>query len=248
MQPYNYHIHGNDLQMLSVNLAPGQTLVCQYSAMTYKCANIIFEAKPADSASLKKSIFKKFTSALSRKLAGETFFMGHLTNTGSSPSECGVSATYPGAVIPVNVGGDSSIQSINCQRNAFLASMGDIGIKFKLINSVSGTFFGGEGLVMQRISGEGMAFIHGGGTIITKKIENEEIVVESGSLIGYTDGIEFSAVPVGRAKEMIFGGEGLFVSKLKGTGTVWIQSIPLETQMREIVDFFANNPKKLPPR
>jgi len=243
-QEYSYEVIGNDLQMLKCLLKPAQTVVCQASAMTYLDKNVLFEAKISDSSNVRKNIFSKLGSAISRKLSGETLFMGHLTNTGEDIAEVGVSATYPGAVIPVALG--EQYEKIICQRKAFLAALGPVSIGFKMINSVSGTFFGGEGLVMQELTGNGMAFIHGGGTILTKELKNSEILVESGSLIGYTNGIEFSAVPVGRAKEMIFGGEGIFLSKLSGTGRVWIQSIPLDTQLKEVVDFFNKNPSKLP--
>ena len=231
--PISYELFGYDLQMLELQLQPGQTVVAEKGAMAYMDQGINFEAKISDGSAKDKGFFNTVASGIKRKLSGEDLFMVHLTNASNEEKAVGIGAPYAGQILPLRIRpGDELI----CQRDAFLAASKGIEISFTVLDSPSGALFGGEGIAMQVIRGDGMVFIHGGGSIIEKKIEDDELLIDTGSLIGFTDGIDFSARPVGRAMEMLFGGEGVFLSKLSGTGSVWIQTLPFKRQSKTLFE------------
>ena len=157
-------------------------------------------------------------------LTGESVFMTHFTNNGHGKKRVSFAAPFPGKIIPVNmneVGGQ-----ILCQKDSFLAAA--LGTKVSMaFNQKIGTgFFGGEGFILQKLEGDGMAFIHAGGTIIRKELNNSKIMVDTGCIVGFTAGVDYNIERSGGLKSMVFGGEGLFLATLSGTGSVWLQSLP----------------------
>jgi len=228
--PINYSLHGFDLQMLKVSLMPGQTLIAEKGAMAFMEDGLTFEAKLTDGSEQSKGLLGTIASGLKRKLSGENLWMIHLTNAAETPRSVGISVPYAGQIQPVRV---APGRDIICQRGAFIAATKGVHISFLVLDSPSGGFFGGEGLVMQVLRGEGLAFIHGGGAIVEHQLQDSALHVDTGSLIGFTEGIDFSARPVGRVTEIMVGGEGIFISRLKGTGTVWIQSLPFARQCEQ---------------
>ena len=169
-------------------------------------------------------LFGKLMDAGKRAITGESIFLTHFTNSGSGKKSVAFAAPYPGKIIPIDmtkVNGE-----LLCQKDAFLcAALGtEVGIAFTKRLGVG--FFGGEGFILQRLRGDGMAFVHAGGTIIKKKLNNETIRVDTGCIAAFTSGIDYDIERAGSLKSMFFGGEGLFLATLSGTGIVLLQSLP----------------------
>jgi uncharacterized protein (TIGR00266 family) len=168
-----------------------------------------------------------------RVLTGESIFLTHFTNQGQNKKCAAFAAPYPGKIIPLNmtkVGGE-----ILCQKDAFLAAaLGtEVGIAFN--KRLGAGFFGGEGFILQRLRGDGMAFLHAGGTVIQKKLNNDTLRVDTGCLVAFTKGIDYDIQRAGSLKSMFFGGEGLFLATLKGTGIVLLQSLPFSRMADRIL-------------
>jgi len=220
----DYEIVGDDMQMVLVELDPGETVVAEAGAMTYMEDGIRYEAMFGDGSRPDKGFFGKLLDAGKRKVTGESLFMTHFTNQGQGKKHVAFGAPYPGKILPVDMaalGGE-----LLCQKDAFLcAALGtEIGIAFNKRFGVG--LFGGEGFILQRLRGDGMAFIHAGGTIIERKLTGEILRVDTGCLAAFTPGIDYNIERAGNLKSMFFGGEGLFLATLQGTGTVWLQSLP----------------------
>jgi uncharacterized protein (TIGR00266 family) len=201
--------------------------------MNYMDDGIAFEAKMGDGSQPESGFFGKLMSAGQRALTGESIFLTHFTNQGAGKRRVAFAAPYPGKIIPINltkVNGE-----LMCQKDAFLcAALGtEIGIAF---NKRLGTgFFGGEGFIMQRLTGDGRAFVHAGGTVIKKKLNNETLRVDTGCLVAFTAGIDYDIQRAGSLKSMFFGGEGLFLATLRGTGVVLLQSLPFSRMADRIL-------------
>lgn len=220
----DYEIIGSDLQMVEVELDPQETVVAEAGSMNYFEEGITFEAKMGDGSEPEKGFFGKILGAGKRLLTGESVFMTHFTNNGHGKKRVSFAAPFPGKIIPINmneVGGQ-----ILCQKDSFLAAA--LGTKVSMaFNQKIGTgFFGGEGFILQKLEGDGMAFIHAGGTIIRKELNNSKIMVDTGCIVGFTAGVDYNIERSGGLKSMVFGGEGLFLATLSGTGSVWLQSLP----------------------
>jgi len=229
----DYEIIGDDIQIVEIELDPGETVIAEAGAMNYMEDGIAFEAKMGDGSQPESCCFGKLMSAGQRALTGESIFLTHFTNQGAGKRRVAFAAPYPGKIIPINltkVNGE-----LMCQKDAFLcAAMGtEIGIAF---NKRLGTgFFGGEGFIMQRLTGDGRAFVHAGGTVIKKKLNNETLRVDTGCLVAFTNGIDYDIQRAGSLKSMFFGGEGLFLATLRGTGVVLLQSLPFSRMADRIL-------------
>jgi len=229
----DYEIIGDDIQIVEIELDPGETVIAEAGAMNYMDDGISFEAKMGDGSQPESGFFGKLMSAGQRVLTGESIFLTHFTNQGAGKRRVAFAAPYPGKIIPINltkVNGE-----LMCQKDAFLcAAMGtEIGIAF---NKRLGTgFFGGEGFIMQRLTGDGRAFVHAGGTVIKKKLNNETLRVDTGCLVAFTSGIDYDIQRAGSLKSMFFGGEGLFLATLRGTGVVLLQSLPFSRMADRIL-------------
>ncbi len=229
----DYEIIGDDMQIVEVELDPGETVVAEAGAMNYMEEGISFEAKMGDGSAPSSGLFGKLMSAGQRVLTGESIFMTHFTNSGSGKRRVAFAAPYPGKIIPVDmqkVGGE-----LLCQKDAFLcAAMGTrLGIAFT--RRLGTGFFGGEGFILQRLQGDGMAFVHAGGTVIEKKLNGETFRVDTGCIVAFTSGIDYDIQRSGGLKSMFFGGEGLFLATLSGTGTVYLQSLPFSRMADRIL-------------
>jgi uncharacterized protein (AIM24 family) len=192
--------------------------------MNYMSEGVTFESKMGDGSKPDEGVFGKLLNVGKRVLTSESIFLTHFTNTGFKKANVGFAAPYPGKIVPIDM---AKIRGeLFCQKDAFLcAAYGtEVGIAFTKRLGVG--FFGGEGFILQRLSGDGMAFIHAGGTIISKKLNNETIRVDTGCLAAFTSGIEYDIEFAGNLKSMFFGGEGIFLATLSGKGTVLLQSLP----------------------
>lgn len=186
-----------------------------------------------DGSQADDGIFGKLMSAGKRVLTGESLFLTHFTNTGSGKKRVSFAAPYPGKIIAYDMamaGGE-----LLCQKDAFLAAaLGtDVGIAFT--KRLGTGFFGGEGFILQRLRGDGMVFLHAGGTVIEKELNNDVLRVDTGCLVAFTTGIDYNIERAGSLKSMFFGGEGLFLATLSGTGTVLLQSLPFSRMADRIL-------------
>lgn len=229
----DYEIIGDDMQIVEVELDPQETVIAEAGAMNYMEENISFEAKMGDGSEARDGIFGILKGVGKRMLTGESIFLTHFTNTGSGKKRVAFAAPYPGKIIALN------LQDVNgeflCQKDAFLcAALGTkVGIAFT--KRLGTGFFGGEGFVLQKLEGDGMAFVHAGGTIIKKELKGEKLLVDTGCLVGFTSGIDYNIERAGNLKSMFFGGEGLFLATLQGHGTVYLQSLPFSRMADRIL-------------
>lgn len=221
-----YKIIGDDIQLVEIELAPEQTLVCEAGAMVYMDDKISFDTKLGDGSSPNQGIFDKIASATSRFMTSESIFMTHFTNDHHEPAIVAFAAPYPGKILHINL---SKIQGeITCQKDSFLCAAAGTKLSVAFTKKFTSGFFGKEGFILQKLTGNNSVFIHACGSIVRKKLENQSIYVESGCLVAFTKGIDYSVQMYGGIKSMLFGKEGLFVTKLSGTGYVWLQSLPFD--------------------
>lgn len=229
----DYEIFGDDMQTVEVELDPGETVIAEAGAMNWMEQGIQFEAKMGDGSEANSGLMGKLFSAGKRALTGESIFITHFTNQAHDKKRVAFSAPYPGKIIPVDmaaIGGQ-----LICQKDAFLCAA--LGTKISIaFNRKLGTgFFGGEGFILQRLEGDGMAFIHAGGTIVKKELNGERLMVDTGCIVAFSQGIQYDIQQAGGLKSMFFGGEGLFLATLEGHGTVYLQSLPFSRLADRII-------------
>ena len=204
----DYEIVGDAMQLLIVELDPKETVVAEAGAMTYMEEGIDFEARMGDGSDADQGVLGKLFAAGARKLMGESIFMTHFTHTGMGKSHVAFGAPYPGQVIALDmqeIGGE-----LICQKDAFLCAALGTKISITFNRRLGAGFFGGEGFILQKLTGDGMAFMHAGGTVIRKELRGETLRVDTGCLVGFTPGVEYDIERAGGLKSMVFGGEGLF--------------------------------------
>ena len=229
----DYEVLGDDMQIVEVELDPGETVIAEAGAMNYMEDGITFEARMGDGSKTNEGIMGKLLNVGKRVLTGESIFLTHFTNQGTGKKRVAFAAPYPGKIIPVDmtkVGGE-----LLCQKDAFLAAAFGTEVGIALTKRLGTGFFGGEGFILQRLKGDGMAFVHAGGTVIQKKINNDILRVDTGCLVAFTKGINYDIERAGNLKSMFFGGEGLFLATLSGTGLVLLQSLPFSRMADRIL-------------
>ena len=236
----DYKIYGDDMQFVEIELDPGETTIAEAGALMMMEDDIDMETIFGDGSS-EQGFMGKVFGAGKRLLTGESLFMTAFTNVGRGKSHASFAAPYPGKIIPMDLselGG-----KIICQKDAFLcAAKGvSVGIDFKRKLGVG--FFGGEGFIMQKLEGDGLAFVHAGGTI--KKIEltpGQRLRVDTGCLVAMTQQVRYDIQFVKGIKTALFGGEGLFFATLDGPGTVWVQSLPFSRLASRVFSAMPQNP------
>ena len=228
----DYKIIGNDIQLVEIELDPNETVIAEAGAMMYMTEGIEFETKMGDGSEPEKGFFGKLVTAGARMLAGEGIFITHFTNRGYGKQKVAFSAPYPGTIFPVNLAEFNN--RLAAQKHAFLCAA--LGTKLSITyNKKLGTgFFGGEGFIMEKLEGDGMAFLHAGGTIVERHLNNETLRVDTGCIVAFEETIDFDIQKAGGLKTMMFGGEGIFLATLRGTGRVWLQSMPISKLISEL--------------
>jgi len=220
----DYEIIGDDLQVVEIELDPSETVVAEAGAMNWMDNGISFEAHLGDGSKQNEGMMKKLLGAAGRAITGESLFMTHFTNIESGKKKIAFGAPYPGKIIAMDMqdfGGE-----VICQKDAFLCAAKGTEITIAFNKKLGAGFFGGEGFILQRIRGDGMTFLHAGGTIVKKELKGETIKIDTGCIVAFSPSIDYSIERAGGLKSMFFGGEGLFLATLKGTGTVYLQSLP----------------------
>lgn len=234
----DYEIVGTGAQLLVIELDPGETVIAEAGAMNYMEEGISFETRMGDGSQADSGLMGKLFSAGKRMISGESLFMTHFTHHGSGKSHVAFSAPYPGQIIPIDlskVGG-----SVLCQKDAFLCAALGTKLDIAFNRKLGVGLFGGEGFILEKLSGDGLAFIHAGGTVVERQLNNETLRVDTGCLVAFEPTIDYDIQRAGNLKSMFFGGEGLFLATLRGTGKVWLQSLPFSRFADRII---ANAPK-----
>ena len=222
----DYEIHGNEMQFVEIELDPRETVVAEAGAMMMMDNSISMETIFGDGSSKGGSGFLgKLGSAAKRVLTGESLFMTAFTNEGVIKQKVSFAAPYPGKILAIDLrklGG-----KLICQKDSFLCCAKGISVGIAFTKKLSSGFFGGEGFILQKLEGNGLAFIHAGGTIVKKTLmPGETIKIDTGCLVAMTQNVHYDIQFVGGIKNSLFGGEGLFFATLTGPGDVWIQSLP----------------------
>jgi uncharacterized protein (TIGR00266 family) len=208
----DYRVIGDDLQMVEVELDPGETVIAEAGSMNYLEDDINFEAKMGDGSRPESGLMDKLLSAGKRALTGESIFLTHFTNQGRRRRRVTFGAPYPGKVVPLNLA--KLGREILCQKDAFLAAALGTEVSIAFTRRLGAGFFGGEGFILQKLRGDGMAFLHAGGTIVERQMRNERLRIDTGCIVAFTPGLEYSIERAGNLKSMFFGGEGFFLSRL----------------------------------
>ena len=223
----DYQLFGDDMQFVEIALDQGEAVVAEAGAMMYMEQGVQMETTFGDGTekSAKSGFMGKLASAGKRVITGESLFMTMFENKSAPQRKVAFAAPYPGKIIPLDLKDYNG--KIICQKDAFLcAAKGtEVGIAFQ--KKIGVGFFGGEGFIMQKLEGDGMAFVHAGGCIVKKELgANETLRVDTGCLVALTSSVQYDIQFVGGVKNTIFGGEGLFFATVAGPGTVWLQSLP----------------------
>jgi uncharacterized protein (TIGR00266 family) len=220
----DYTIIGDDMQIVEIELDPGETVVAEAGAMNYMDDGIDFEARMGDGSQVRGGFMDQLMRAGLRAISGESLFMTHFTNNAAAPRRVAFAAPYPGKILPMDL--QALRGELICQKDAFLAAAFGTSIDIILNKRIGAGLFGGEGFILQRLRGDGRAFVHVGGTVVKKDLVDEKIIVDTGCLAAFTSSLDYDIQQSGNLRSMIFGGEGLFLATLQGTGTVWLQSLP----------------------
>lgn len=220
----DYEIIGQDMQVVEVELDPGETVIAEAGSMNYMEDGIGFEAKMGDGSRPAQSFFSQMYAVSKRLFSGDSLFLTHFSNFSEGKKKVAFAAPFPGTILPLNMAFYQ--QQLFCQKDAFLAAAFGTTIEIELVKRLGTGFWGGEGFILQKMQGDGMVFIHAGGTVIKKELKNQTLRVDTSCLVAFTHNIEYDIERVSSLKSMVFGGEGVFVATLKGTGTIWLQSIP----------------------
>jgi uncharacterized protein (TIGR00266 family) len=220
----DYEILGDDMQIVEVELDPGETVIAEAGAMNYMEQDIAFEAKMGDGSKPDEGLMGKLLGAGKRMLTGESLFMTHFTNQGAGKRRVAFAAPYPGKILAIDcnkIGGQ-----LIAQKDAFLCAALGTEVSIAFHKRLGAGFFGGEGFILQKLVGDGLAFVHVGGTVVEKRLDGETLRVDTGCIAAFAGDIDYDIQRAGSLKSMFFGGEGLFLATLKGRGTVWLQSLP----------------------
>jgi uncharacterized protein (TIGR00266 family) len=234
----DYKILGDDIQLVEIELDPLETVIAEAGSMMYMDNDIRFETKMGDGSDPNQGLMSKLLSAGTRVLTGESLFVTHFTNGGLHKQSVAFAAPYPGKIIPVDLA--SLGGSLIVQKDGFLCAAKGTKISITLNRRIGAGLVGGEGFILQKLEGDGMTFMHAGGTVIERKLNNETLKIDTGCIVAYTPGIDFNIETSGGLRSMVFGGEGIFLATLRGTGTVWLQSMPIRKLIQAISPYGRN--------
>ncbi|GAQ16548.1 hypothetical protein OPHB3_0472 [Oceanobacillus picturae] len=229
------------MQFVEVELDPQETVIAEAGSLMMMDDPIKMETIFGDGSSSQQSgLMGKLLGAGKRVITGESLFMTTFTNEGTGKSHVSFASPYPGKIIPMDL---SELDGkLICQKDAFLAAAKGVTVGIEFQKKVGAGFFGGEGFIMQKLEGDGLAFVHAGGTIHKRELTaGESIRVDTGCLVAMTGNIDYNIEYVGGVKTALFGGEGLFFATLRGPGTVWVQSLPFSRLASRI---FAAAPER----
>ncbi|WP_174615600.1 TIGR00266 family protein [Virgibacillus ihumii] len=237
----DFKMYGDDMQFVEVELDPEETVIAEAGSLMMMDSDIRMETIFGDGSEQQGSgLMGKLLGAGKRVISGESLFMTTFTNQGSGKKHVAFAAPYPGKIIPMDL---SEIDGkLICQKDSFLAAAKGVSVGVEYQKKIGAGFFGGEGFIMQKLEGDGMSFVHAGGTMHKKVLEpGETLKVDTGCLVAMTGDVDYNIEYIGGIKTALFGGEGLFFATLRGPGTVWVQSLPFSRLASKV---FAAAPQK----
>ncbi len=221
----DYRIFGEEMQYVEIELDPQEGVVAESGSFMMMNADVKMNTIFGDGSNQEQGLLGKIFSAGKRILTGESLFMTVFTNDGQGKKQVSFASPYPGKIIPIDLSEFNG--KFICQKDAFLCAAKGVSIGIEFSKRLGRGLFGGEGFIMEKLEGDGMAFVHAGGTMAKKVLQPGEILkVDTGCIVGFTQDVDYDIEFVGGIKNTIFGGEGLFFAKLQGPGTVYIQSLP----------------------
>jgi uncharacterized protein (TIGR00266 family) len=225
MDVVDYEIKGAEMQFVEVELDPGEAAIGEAGSMMFMDAGITMDTVFGDGTSQQSGLFGKLLGAGKRLITGESLFTTVYTNSGSGKRRVAFAAPYPGKILAMDLhrlGG-----TLICQKDSFLCAARGVSLGIAFQQRLSVGFFGGEGFIMQKLDGDGLAFVHAGGTVLKRELQpGETLMIDTGCIVAYTPSVNFEIQYVGKIKTALFGGEGLFFAKVTGPGAVWLQSLP----------------------
>lgn len=226
MDVVDFEVKGAEMQFVEVELDPGEAAIGEAGSMMFMEAGVEMDTVFGDgSAQQGGGLFGKLLGAGKRLVTGESLFTTVYTNQAASKKRVAFGAPYPGKILPMDLrqlGG-----TLICQKDAFLCAARGVSLGIALQRKLGTGFFGGEGFIMQKLEGDGMAFVHAGGTVVRRELQpGETLFIDTGCVVAYTPGVDFDIQYVGKIKTALFGGEGLFLARVTGPGHVWLQSLP----------------------
>jgi uncharacterized protein (TIGR00266 family) len=233
----DYRIHGEEMQYVEIELDPQETAIAESGAFMMMDDGIQMQTIFGDGSQQQSGgIFNKLLSAGKRLLVGESLFMTAFTNVGNGKKRVSFASPYPGKIISLDLlqlGG-----TVICQKDAFLCAAKGVSVSIEFQRRLGTGLFGGEGFIMEKLQGDGMAFMHAGGHVFERELFAGELLkVDTGCLVGYTAGIDFDIQLIGGIKNTFFGGEGVFFATLRGPGKVWIQTLPVSRLASRILSY-----------
>lgn len=240
MDVVDYEIKGAEMQFVEVELDPGEAAIGEAGSMMFMDAGIDMDTVFGDGSQQEGGFFGKLLGAGKRLVTGESLFTTVYTNQSSGKKRVAFAAPYPGKILAMDLkqmGG-----TLLCQKDSFLCAARGVSLGIAFQKRLGAGFFGGEGFIMQKLDGDGLAFVHAGGTLLKRELQpGQTLMVDTGCVVAYTPSVDFDIQYVGKVKTALFGGEGLFLARLNGPGTVWLQSLPFSRLASRI---FAAAPQR----
>lgn len=240
----DYKIFGEEMQVVEIELDPYETAIAESGNFMMMDREIEMEAIFGDGSQQQTGgFFSKLMSAGKRILVGESLFMTAFTNTGAGKKKVYFAAPYPGKVIPLDL--KELNGKVICQKDAFLCAAKGVSIGIEFQRKLGTGLFGGEGFIMEKLEGDGMAFVHAGGHIIARDLQpGETLKIDTGCIVAFTSNVNYDIQMVKGIKNMVFGGEGMFYATLTGPGRVWIQSLPVSRLAGRILAYGSGTRKE----
>src|SRR5215203_3566795 len=233
MHEIDYQIHGDAMQYVEVELDPMEAAVAEAGGMMYMDDGIEMETIFGDGSQANSGIMGALMGAGKRLLTGESMFMTVFQNRGMGKKKVAFGAPYPGKIIPVHlaeIGGE-----LLAQKDSFLCAAKGVSLGIAFTKKLGAGLFGGEGFILQRLQGDGLAFVHAGGTIVQKDLKpGETLRIDTGCIVAFQPSVAYDIQYVGKIKTALFGGEGLFFATMRGPGRIWLQSLPLSRMANRI--------------
>lgn len=240
----DYRIFGEEMQYVEIELDPNETAVAESGAFMMMDEGVQMQTIFGDGSAQQGGggLMGKLFSAGKRLLVGESLFMTAFTNVGAGKKRVSFASPYPGKIIPLDLAQLGN--AVVCQKDAFLAAAKGVSINIEFQRKLGTGLFGGEGFIMERLEGDGMAFMHAGGHVFERILQPGEVIkIDTGCLVGYTLGVDFDIQFIGGIRNKLFGGEGFFFATLRGPGKVWIQTLPVSRLASRILGY-ATGPRR----
>lgn len=232
----DYHIYGEEMQYVEIELDPQETAVAEAGSFMMMDDGIQMETVFGDGSMPNQSLMGKLFSAGKRMLTGESLFMTTYTNIGQGKKRVSFASPYPGKIIPLDL--QELGNRVICQKDAFLCAAKGVSIGIEFQKKLGTGLFGGEGFIMEKLEGDGHAFVHAGGHVTKRELQPGEMLkIDTGCIVAFTRNVDYDIQFVGGIKNTLFGGEGVFFATLRGPGTVWIQTLPISRLAGRILSY-----------